>query len=117
MSSDAAARLRLEPLLEPVVRVGLVVEGRDFPVATPPVEGLGLVQRLVGLEAERREAELAGLVFERLENAARDAEPAGRIGRPHALDLADAAAFDLERAAADRLAVEAGDEKVSGGRG
>src|SRR4051794_287597 len=74
------------------------------------------MERLVGLQAERREAELARLCLERLEDAAGDAEAAGAVRGPHALDLADAALFHLERAAADRSPIETGDKEISSGR-
>src|SRR5512134_1834638 len=66
----------LQPLLEPMVCVGLVVEGFDLAIALAPVERLRLPKRPVGLELERPKAQLPRSGFEGLEQPACDAASA-----------------------------------------
>src|SRR6185312_4805436 len=79
-----------EPFLEPVMRVGLVVERRHLAIAGAAIERLRLDEAAVGLEPEHLDPELARLGFERREQARADAEPARLGSDPHALHFADA---------------------------
>ena len=99
-----------QPLLEPVVGVGLVVERGYLGVSRGAVHRDGLDERPVGLEPDLAYAMVGGAALELGEQAPADAEPARRCGDPHALDLGGRAAVELQRAAADRLAAEARDE-------
>ena len=51
----------VQPLLEPVVRVRLVVERVDLDVAGRPIERDGLVERAVGLQVDHAASSLGGL--------------------------------------------------------
>src|SRR5690349_19921097 len=82
----AGSNWLLEALLEPVVGVGLVIEGRHFVVAAGAVEGDGLGEGAVGFELDDDSAGLLGAVLELLQQAAAEAEAAGVGGKPHALE-------------------------------
>src|SRR5713101_827172 len=94
------------------MRVGLVIEGANFPVSTAPVEGLSLGQRLVGLEPEQRNTPLERQRFEPLEDPLPDPQAACRRRDPHPLDLAEVSVA-LEGAAPDRFAMQRGEEKAA----
>ena len=68
---------------------------------------MGLGQRLVGVEAEEAKTHRRGLGFEPMHNAARDSQAARRRRGPHPLDLGGRRVDALQRAAADRFALEA----------
>lgn len=99
-----------------MMRVGVGVVALDLLAAQFGIERLGFDERPVGVEAQRRHTLGAGRRLDRRDDPPRDAE-AARFGRgPHALDLALAVANAPEPAAADRLAVEPGEEEEAGGR-
>src|SRR5262249_9509987 len=61
-------------LFEPVVRIGLVVEGLDFPISAFAVERLRLLEGPIGLEPQGADAELSRKRFQAFEDAPADAE-------------------------------------------
>src|SRR4029077_8295362 len=77
----------LEALLEPVVRVGLVVEGRHLAVAGRPVQRDRLGQRLVGLPPQDPDAVRGRLGLELGQQPAAPAAAADRGRDPPPLDL------------------------------
>src|SRR5574337_755702 len=95
-----------ERLLEPEVRVGIVVEARDFAIASPQIEGARLEKRLVGVEPHGFEAHLARLGLEPAHDRSRHPESSHIGARPYALDLAAGLVHALQAAAADRPPVE-----------
>src|SRR5262249_43631094 len=46
-------------LLEPVMRVRLIVEGRDFTISAPAIERLRLLEGSIGLEPQRSQSEVS----------------------------------------------------------
>jgi hypothetical protein len=77
-----------------------------------PAERFG--QRLVRLEMDDGGATAAGVVLELAQDPPADAQAAGLRSDPHALDVEGHVAVELERSAADRLAVQARDEQQPG---
>src|SRR5690242_20194570 len=57
-----------QALLEPVVGVGLGVEGGNLPVARGSIHANGFLERAIGFETQRGHAELAGLSLQRLQH-------------------------------------------------
>src|SRR4051794_5210290 len=106
-----------EALLEPVMGVGLVVEGLDLDVACRAIEAARFLQGSVGLQAQEADAAPARALLDLAEDTPADAEAAGAGRHPHALDLGRLAAVELQRSAADRLAAQAGDQQQPGGLG
>src|SRR5271157_6032852 len=98
------------------MRVRVIVEPLDLPVTLLAIEGVGLGQRLVGVEPECRKTHVprGGLKFPQY--APRDPEAAGGPRHPHPLDFARLTVDALQRAAADRFAVEPCDDEPPSGR-
>src|SRR5688500_2230785 len=115
-SGPLGARAR-QPLLQPVVRVRVVVVAVDLAVAAGPVHGLGLGERAVGVEAHGLVAAPGGVLLERREQPAGDPEAAMGPVDPHPQDLARALVERLQHAAAGRLPVEAREQEEVPGRG
>src|SRR6516162_6999997 len=101
---------------KPVMRIRLVVEGLDFHVSATAIERLRFLEGPIGLEPERAHSHMACTRFQHFENAPSDAKAARVGGDPHALDLADHSLLQFERATADGLTAEAGDDEDAGGR-
>src|SRR3989442_3452250 len=100
-----------EVLLEPVIGVRVRVEGRHLHVSRSLIETDRFHERPVGLEAQRRQTELARLGFELGEDSPTEPEAAHRASNPHALDRPDAGRDRLHRPAGNRLTVDDHDEK------
>src|SRR4051794_35710937 len=109
-SSSGGTARRLNPLLEPVVRVGLVVERRDLLIAGRAVKRDGLGQAAVGLEVHHAARPAGGAGFELGEQAPPEPEPPGVGRHPHALELGGRTGVELQGAAAHGLAEQAGHE-------
>ena len=100
-----------------MVRVGIVVVTSNFPIPLPSVHCLCLDKHAVRVEPECLDPGHARERFQFVQDAARDALPACFGRRPHPLDLADALVDAPEPAAADRSAMELGEnEKAVGQR-
>src|SRR2546430_14595829 len=69
-----------EPLLEPVMGVGIVVERGHLAEAGPAVQRDSLTELLVRLQAQRRQSQLTRLDLERIQHAAPDPQPTPRAG-------------------------------------
>ena len=95
---------------------GSSLNARHLDPAGRAVEGERLGEDRARLDV--RDASAAGerARLERLEQAAAEPEPARRRGDPHPLDLGRRVGVVLDGAAADRLAVQVGDEELPGGR-
>src|SRR6266702_28273 len=118
--SVLAQATSLQALLEPVVRVGLVVEGRYLAVAGRPVQRDRLGQCLVGLQPQHPDPVRRSPGLELGQQPAAEAEAADRGRDPHPLDpgnLGGRAGVELQRAAADRLPAQRRDQEQSRGRG
>src|ERR1700730_7929510 len=74
-------------LLEPVVRVGLLVEGGDLHVAGRSVQADGFDECPVRLEPDSARAVVGGVVLQLAQEAAANAETSRLLGNPHAFDL------------------------------
>src|SRR4051812_40629151 len=83
---QGASSLR-EPLLEPVVRVGLVVERRDLSVALSAIERDRFGERAVGLELHRSRAVLTCEILELAEQPSPEPDAAKLARDPHALQV------------------------------
>src|SRR5438270_11457158 len=94
------------------MRVWLVVERRDFAEAMPPVESLRLGESLVGFQPEQRKAPLSREVFQMKQDPGSEAETTGRLGEPHALDLA-MGRVTIQCGAHDWLFVQRGNHGVA----
>ena len=100
-----------------MVRVGIVVVTSDFPIPLPSVHCLCLDKHAVRVEPECLDPGHARERFQFVQDTARDALSARFGRRPHPLDLADALVDAPEPAAADRSAMELGEnEKAVGQR-
>src|SRR3954452_10644801 len=82
-----------EPLLEPVVRVGLVVERRDLSVALSAIERDRFGERAVGLELHRSRAVLTCEILELAEQPSPEPDAAKLARDPHALQVRRCARF------------------------
>src|ERR671913_545006 len=104
---DARSPVRAtDPLLEPVMRVGLGVERRDLAIPFAFVERASLRQHAVSLQAEPCHT---GLTRSRLQSPKHFAgypEPSRDRSGPHALNLAGTPVIYLQRSASHRIAVE-----------
>src|SRR4051812_21544826 len=112
-------RLRIrsaQALLEPVVRVRLVVERPDLLVAGRAVEADRLDERPVRLEPYRRRARGRGVSLELPQEPPTEPEAARLRVDPHALELGGRAGMVLQRAAADRVLAQARDEEQAARR-
>jgi hypothetical protein len=96
--------------------VRLVVERCYLAVPGRAVQADRLVQGAVGLQPYRAGAAVAGTVLQLGKQPAAEAEPADRGRHPHPLDLRGLVAVELQRAAADRLAAQGGDQEQPGRR-
>jgi len=94
----------------------LVVEGGHLLVAGAAVERDRLVQEVAGLEPHGARAGARSALLELVQEPAAEPEAARRLGEPHALDVDDLGAGALERAAADRLGAQVGDDHLAAGR-
>ncbi len=94
-----------------MVGVDLVVEGVDLLVAEGPVEGDGLRQGPVGLEAEELDAPGPGHRLQLDQQPSPEAQPPGRRVDPHALDVGHRAGEEVQRATADGALGDAGQEQ------
>src|SRR6185295_10144678 len=94
-----------EPLFEPVVGVGLVVERTDFSIATALVQRLGLDQRLVGFQPKKRNLAFPREIFETVKDALPYSETAAGRFDPHAFDLA-VGRVAFESPTSDRVALQ-----------
>src|SRR5512140_248212 len=103
-------RLR-DALLEPMVGVGLVVEGRDLAVAARTVEGDGLAQGAVRLESDDSGTPVPRQLLELPQDPTTEPEAASLRLHPHPLQLGRGTVVELEGAAADRPRIDAGDEQ------
>src|SRR5262245_2324660 len=94
-----------------MMRIRLIVEGRDLDKSILSIECLRFLEAAIGIEPQRAQAEASRMRFQRFEDAPADAEPA-RVGRnPEPLDLADPALFPSQRTATDRPAAEPCDDE------
>src|SRR5436305_3398910 len=105
-----------ESLLEPVVRVRLVVERLDLVVAGRAIEPDRLDEIPVRLEVDGRNAVLDGERLELGEEAPTDAEASSRLRDPHPLQLGGLVAVELEGAAAERRRAERRDHEEPRGQ-
>ena len=96
--------------------VGLVVEGRHLPVAGRPVQAECLAQGTMGFQLDRADAMGRGLGLKFGQEPPSQAEPAGRRGDPHPLDVSRVL-VELEHPAPDRLGVQGGEQEQPRGRG
>src|SRR5262245_4767285 len=76
-----------QALLEPVVRVRLVVERGDLAIAGAPIELDGLGEGAIGLEVDDRGPRVASEPLELLEEPPRNPESASFGGDPHSFQL------------------------------
>src|SRR5438067_5996096 len=95
-----------EPLLEPVMGVGIVVERGHLAEAGAAVQRDSLTELLVRLQAERRQSELTRLDLERIQHAPPDPQPTHRVGDPHPFQRADTRANRLHDATGDGLSIQ-----------
>src|SRR5437667_6375753 len=105
-----------EPLLEPVMGVGIVVERGHLAEAGAAVQRDSLTELLVRLQAERRQSELTRLDLERIQDAPPDPQPTHRVGDPHPLQRADARADRLHDATGDGLSIQRSEKERSARR-
>ena len=100
--------------LEPVVGVALVVECGDL--GTRRTGTAGSPRLAAGwFPAAHGCAPPAGVLFEPGQDAPPNAEAAGAGGDPHPFQFGRPSAVQLQRPAADRFAVQVGQEKDTGG--
>src|SRR4051812_13486450 len=114
--SRAGSRRCAELLREPVVSERLVVEGGYLLVAGAAVERDRLVQEVAGLEPHGARTGTRRAVLELVQEPPAEPEPASRLGQPHPLDVDRPGAGALERATADRLGAQGGDDELAVGR-
>src|SRR5258708_39739786 len=107
------ARVR-QPFLEPMVGVWLLVERGDLGVPGGPVQVDRLGQPPVGFQAEHGYAPLTGVLLEFGQNAPSDTQAAGAGGDPHPFELGRLGAVELQGPAADRFAMNLGQEQETG---
>ena len=107
---------RGEPLLEPVVGVGLVVEGGHLDVAGGAVEGDRLGEGLVRLQVEDGDALGASLLLHRNQQAAPQAHAADGGVDPHPLHFRRGVAVQLQGRAAHGAALHGRDQQQAGRR-
>src|SRR4051812_28761336 len=107
-------RLPTDPLLEPVVRVRLVVEGVDLDVAGRAVERDRLRQIAIRLEPNGPDALPAGQLLKLAQEPAADPEAAGLGRDPHPLQLGGPTPVQLQRAAAEGLPMQEPDGEEAG---
>ena len=100
MFATAIPRFSDLDFLEPVMRIGLIVEGLDFEITATAIQSLRFFERPIGLRSQDTHPKLPCEGFQLVEDAATDAEPARGGTDPHAFDLADIAILHFERAAA-----------------
>ncbi len=93
---------RVEVLLEPVVRVGVVVEGGHLPVAGPVVQGDRLVERPMRVQAYQTAAEARRLRLQRSEQPRTNAQSAHLGIDSQALDLCPPVTVKANGAASGR---------------
>src|SRR5215831_7100330 len=85
-----------ELLLEPMVRVGFIVEGRDFDVPGLSVHRDRFFERAIGLQPNRRRASGAGEILELLQQPSAQADSARVLGDPHALEFGRPFSVELD---------------------
>ncbi len=110
------ARLCPKLLLEPVVRIRLVVEGVDLAVARGPVQADRLREHLVRLEPDDVRAGGGGAALELAQQPATDPQTTNGVGDPHAFQLRWLIAVELEAAAADRVRTQGRNQEHTGRR-
>src|SRR5579863_8128477 len=107
--------LPAQRLLEPMMRVRVVVVTADLPVTRGPIELQSLLERFVGIEADGAQPAASRDALELVEEPAPDAESSYARRDPHALDLGDPRLESSDGAAPHRLAEEPGDEQRAAG--
>jgi hypothetical protein len=100
-----------------VVGVGLVVERGHLAIARRPVQADGLDEGAVGFQPQGADPPGRRVRLQLGEEPTPETDPSRRGGDPHPFDFGRGAAVEFERAAADRLAVQGGDQQEARGRG
>jgi hypothetical protein len=98
-------------LFEPVVGIRLVVERRDFLLPALAVQMDGLIQRVVRFQVQDSGTHLPGVALQFLQQTPAQSETTGALRDPHALDLRGRMLVQLQRATANRLLAQTGDQQ------
>src|SRR5436309_3423968 len=91
--------------------VGLRIERLDLAKAGAPVQMNRLLQRMIRLQPEGREPELARLGLQRREHPPAQAQPTDAAGHPHSFEVSDPGRYGLHPTTGDRLAIHESDEE------
>src|SRR5579883_3021288 len=94
---------KCKTLLEPMVGILLVIEGRYFFVSTRSIELDGLGKGAVGFQVNYRGACFPRVPFQRFEETPPKPKPTRLWRDPHALDLRRSVGMKFQSAAADQL--------------